>query len=121
MRATLAEAGAVDRALLDALGIRSEWLDRYPHELSGGELQRFCIARALAVRPRYLVADEVSTMLDAVTQAQIWNFLQEHVEREGTGLVFISHSPALAARIATRTVDLAVQTGRSQGPAVLAR
>ncbi|HAM14800.1 MAG TPA: ABC transporter ATP-binding protein [Eggerthellaceae bacterium] len=106
METTLAEAGEVDGALLEALGIRPEWLRRYPHELSGGELQRFCIARALATRPRYLVADEISTMLDAVTQAQIWRFLLENVDRAGMGLVFVSHSPALAARIATRTVDI---------------
>lgn len=107
MEKTLAEAGPVDRDLLEALGIRPEWLRRYPHELSGGELQRFCIARALAARPRYLVADEISTMLDAVTQAQIWAFLLEVAERDNLGLVFVSHSPALTARIATRVVDLA--------------
>ena len=73
--AKAAEAGEVPNGLLEALGIRPEWLRRYPHELSGGELQRFCIARAIASRPRYLIADEVSTMLDALTQAQIWHFL----------------------------------------------
>ena len=46
-------------------------MDRFPHELSGGELQRFCIARALAAEPRFVIADEMSTMLDALTQAQI--------------------------------------------------
>ena len=82
------------------------WLSRYPHELSGGELQRFCIARALAANPRYLVADEVSTMLDALTQAQIWRFLMDETSRRGIGLVFVSHSPALTDRIATRVVRL---------------
>lgn len=106
MRKTLAEAGEVPQQLLDDLGIRDEWLQRYPHELSGGELQRFCIARALAVRPRYLVADEISTMLDAVTQAQIWRFLVAETERQGIGLVLVSHSPALAERVATRVVRL---------------
>lgn len=106
LRDTLAEAGEVPRQLLDDLGIQDKWLSRYPHELSGGELQRFCIARALAVQPRYLVADEVSTMLDAVTQAHIWRFLVDETERRGIGLVFVSHSPALTKRIATRVVDL---------------
>lgn len=93
--------------LMEGLGIQRRWLSRFPHELSGGELQRFCLARALAARPRYLVADEISTMLDALTQAQIWGFLLDEVEREGMGLVFVSHSPALVERIATRVVDLA--------------
>lgn len=106
MRKTLAEAGEVPQQLLDDLGIRDEWLQRYPHELSGGELQRFCIARALAANPRYLVADEVSTMLDAVTQAQIWRFLVDETARRGIGVVFVSHSPALTERVATRAVRL---------------
>lgn len=108
MRDTLAEAGEVPQRLLDDLGIQKRWLARYPHELSGGELQRFCIARALAAMPRYLVADEISTMLDAVTQAQIWRFLVAEVEQRGIGLVFVSHSPALSKRIATRTVELSL-------------
>lgn len=103
---TLAEAGSIDENMLRALGIKDEWHRRFPHELSGGELQRFCIARAVAARPRYLIADEISTMLDAVTQAQIWSFLLDYVEQEGLGLVFVSHSPALTQRIATRLVDL---------------
>ena len=107
MEKTLAEAGEVPEQLLDDLGIQRKWLRRYPHELSGGELQRFCIARALAANPRYLVADEISTMLDAVTQAQIWRFLVAETERRNVGLVFVSHSPALTQRIATRVVNLA--------------
>lgn len=103
---TLAEAGPVDSSLVHGLGIREEWMSRYPHELSGGELQRFCIARALAADPAFLVADEMSTMLDALTQAQIWRFLVSEVDRRGIGLVFVSHSPALTERIATRIVVL---------------
>lgn len=117
MRATLAEAGirldargqADDprhQRILDELGIQAKWLARYPHELSGGELQRFCIARALAAQPRYLVADEISTMLDAVTQAQIWHVLLAETQAAGIGIVLVSHSPALTARVATRTVEL---------------
>ena len=113
MKATLAEGGVPDSALLDALGIRSEWMERYPHELSGGELQRFCIARAVLAKPRYLIADEISTMLDAVTQAQIWTYLLEYVEQHRVGLVFVSHSPALTERIATRVVDLTARAKRA--------
>ena len=106
MEKTLSEAGEVPDGLLEALGIRPEWLRRYPHELSGGELQRFCIARAIASRPRYLIADEVSTMLDALTQAQIWHFLLDWQADSGAGMVLVTHSPALLDRLATRVVSL---------------
>ena len=119
MERTLAEAGEVPQGLLDDLGIQEKWLTRFPHDLSGGELQRFCIARALMANPRYLVADEISTMLDAVTQAQIWRFLVTETKKRDVGLVFVSHSPALAERIATRTIDLGAAgiQPSSKGPA----
>lgn len=106
IRKTLEEAGRIPEDLLERLGVRHNWLKRYPHELSGGELQRICIARAFMTRPRYLVADEISTMLDAVTQAQIWHFILEETKRCEIGLVFVSHSEALSERIATRSLDL---------------
>lgn len=108
--ATLAEAGAGEEELArlrEALGIREAWLARFPHELSGGELQRLCIARALAARPHYLIADEVSTMLDALTQARVWQVLLDEAAARDLGLVLVSHSPALTARLATRVVNLA--------------
>ncbi len=92
--------------LSDALGIRAEWLDRFPHELSGGELMRLCIARALMARPRYLIFDEATSMLDAITQAEIWRALIGCADARGMGLVVVSHSPALISRVATRCVDL---------------
>jgi ABC-type dipeptide/oligopeptide/nickel transport system ATPase subunit len=100
-------------ALMQQLEIRDEWLNRYPHELSGGELQRFCIARALAVHPRFIIADEISTMLDAVTQARIWQVLLDACRTYGIGLVFVSHSPALMTRIATRTIQAPAPGRRS--------
>lgn len=102
MRETLEEAGLEPlpgNALLVQLGIKDEWLARLPHELSGGELQRFCIARALATEPQYLICDEISTMLDAVTQATIWHFLLSYVHEHNVGLIAVTHSSSLAAHI----------------------
>lgn len=88
------------------LGILKEWEDRYPAEVSGGELQRFCIARALGARTEILMADEITTMLDLVTQGQIWSFLLREVERRGLSLVAVSHSPELLEKICGRVIRL---------------
>ena len=106
MEDTLLEAGPLQPGLLERFGIQQKWMRRFPHELSGGELQRFCIVRALMANPRYLICDEISTMLDAVTQAQIWHALIDEADARKMGLVFVSHSPALTERIATRMVEL---------------
>lgn len=98
--------GLGEEALLEALGIRTEWLARFPRELSGGEMQRFCIARALLARPRYLICDEISTMLDALTQARIWNVVLQEVQARQLGLLVVSHSPALVRRLGAHVVPL---------------
>ena len=77
MERTLKECWEPDEELLKEMGIESEWLKRWPSELSGGELQRFCIARVLGPQTRFLVCDEITTMLDVITQAQIWELLME--------------------------------------------
>ena len=99
---TLNEAGAVEQRLLDALHIEPGWLTRYPSELSGGELQRFCLARALNPEVRFLLCDEISAMLDLVTQAQIWKFLLEEAQRRGLGMLVVSHDEALLEKVCTR-------------------
>ena len=104
LRNTLSEAWTPDAGFLDEMGIAPEWLDRYPAELSGGELQRFCVARALAPQTRFIIADEMSTMLDVITQAQIWELMLAQIERRGLGLLAVTHSPELAERISTRAV-----------------
>ena len=106
--ASIAEAGGSTDDLLERFDVREEWLSRYPSELSGGELQRLCIVRALAAEPRYLIADEMSVMLDAITQARIWRELLVEADRRTMGLVVVSHSPALTERIATRVCELGV-------------
>lgn len=107
IRDSLAEVGEVTDELLEGLGVKPAWLERFPHELSGGELQRCCIARVLALSPRFVIADESTTMLDAITQVQIWEFLMAYCERHRIGLVVVTHSDALLKRLATRVVDLA--------------
>ncbi|HIS51462.1 MAG TPA: ATP-binding cassette domain-containing protein [Candidatus Onthomonas avicola] len=106
LRETLYEAGPVPRRLLDALGIQPGWLDRYPSELSGGELQRFCLARALRPQVRYLLCDELSAMLDPITQAQLWAFLLDEARERGLGLLIVSHERALLDRLCTRRISL---------------
>ncbi len=103
---SLLEAGSLDQDLLRTLGIHEEWLSRYPRELSGGEMQRCCIARALRTRPRFLIADEISTMLDAITQVTIWEAILQYCASYDAGLIMVSHSLALSQRIATRVLDL---------------
>ena len=80
MKKVLQESGMYKEEIMNRLGIEKDWLERYPRELSGGELQRFCVARSLFVGTQMLLADEISTMLDVITQAQIWNFLIEETE-----------------------------------------
>ena len=103
---SLEEAGPVDGRLLERLHIQTPWLRRYPQELSGGELQRFCIARALGPATRYLLCDEITAMLDGITQAQIWNFLLEESRSRGIGLLVVSHNSALLQRLCGRIVSL---------------
>ncbi|MDR0380956.1 MAG: ATP-binding cassette domain-containing protein [Oscillospiraceae bacterium] len=102
---TLAEAWSPDDGFLAAMGIEKAWLDRYPAELSGGELQRFCIARALAPETRFIIADEMSTMLDVITQAQLWELLLRAASSRGLGILAVTHSERLAAHVSTRVID----------------
>ena len=106
MGEVLKEGDQVEQRIMDGLGIEPDWLNRYPSELSGGELQRFCIARALGQRTRFLLADEISTMLDLITQSQLWNFLLEEVKNREIGLLAVSHSDALLDRICTKMLRL---------------
>ncbi|MBQ6820596.1 MAG: ATP-binding cassette domain-containing protein [Clostridium sp.] len=106
LRKVLEESGKLQEDMLDAFGIENAWLDRFPKELSGGELQRFCVARALLSGADYLICDEISTMLDVITQAQIWNIVLEEAEKQNMGIITVTHNRHLAQRIATRIIDL---------------
>lgn len=97
MRKVLDEGDRIDGRILRGLGIEEDWCDRYPQELSGGELQRFCIARAIGAGTRFLIADEISAMLDLITQSQIWTFLLKELREREIGLLVISHDSRLVS------------------------
>lgn len=102
---TVLEAGdQVNESIVKGLGIEEDWKNRFPSELSGGEMQRFCIARSLGERTKILLADEISTMLDLITQSQIWNFLLEETERRKISMVVVSHDDKLLEKVCTRVV-----------------
>ncbi|MCC5466925.1 ATP-binding cassette domain-containing protein [Pelosinus sp. Bkl1] len=109
MKDIIAEGDEIEDRIIDGLGIERDWFHRFPGELSGGELQRFCIARALGKRTKFLIADEISTMLDLITQSQIWNYLLTEVAERKIGLIVVTHSNPLMERIATRRVVLDTQ------------
>lgn len=106
MKRVLEEAGAIDTVLLERLGIEMSWLSRWPNELSGGELQRFSVARALMAEPIFLIADEMTTMLDAITQAQIWQVVIDIAREREMGVIVISHDTHLVDRLCDRVVEL---------------
>ncbi|MBP2080001.1 ABC transporter ATP-binding protein [Oceanobacillus polygoni] len=106
MHKSLHEGWKPDQALLDTFGIEREWLTRWPGELSGGELQRFCVLRALGPETRFLIADEMTTMLDAITQAQIWHAVLEISRKRNMGIVVISHEAKLIERLCDRVIEL---------------
>lgn len=106
IRDSVNEGWQVDPELLYRLGIEKSWMDRWPNELSGGELQRFCVARALSPDTRFIIADEMTTMLDAITQAQIWEVVLALAKERNMGILLVSHEEKLIQRICERVIDL---------------
>ena len=94
--------------LLEEVALGSEHLERYPHQFSGGQRQRLCIARALSVRPRLIIADEPVSALDVSIAKQVTELLQELQQRLGLSLLFITHDVAVVERVSHR---LAVMLG----------
>lgn len=107
MKDILSEGDNVPQQILDSFGIKKSWLNRWPNELSGGELQRFALARALGPKTKYLIADEITTMLDAITQAQIWNTILNVVKETNIGVLVVSHEKTLIKRLCHRVIYLA--------------
>lgn len=87
-------------------GLTDELLDRHPSEVSDGQLQRACVARALALQPDLLVCDEATAMLDAATTASIVHVIRSETTTRGLGVLTITHDTELAAVWADRTVRL---------------
>ena len=106
--ANRADAEAQARKMLDRVGLPAAKfpLSRYPHELSGGQRQRVVIAIACALKPKLLIADEPTTALDVVLQAQILDLLRDLVDENRMGLLLISHDLAVVTEMADRITIL---------------
>ena len=97
--------GRIDEAL-DQVGLPRNFRSRYPHELSGGQRQRVGIARAIALKPEFILADEIVSGLDVSSQAQVLNVLGDLVRQLGLTLAFISHDLSVIRRLCDRVMVL---------------
>lgn len=106
MHEVLEESWDVPDDLLEDFGIQKSWLNRWPAELSGGELQRFSVLRSLNPKTKFLIADEMTTMLDAITQVQIFESVLKIVKERNMGLLVVSHDRDLMDIICDEVIYL---------------
>ena len=99
MEQVLKESWDVSDDLLNEFGIQKSWLTRFPQELSGGELQRFSVLRSLNPNTKFLIADEMTTMIDAITQVQILDSVLKIVKQRNMGFLLVSHDMDLVDTI----------------------
>ncbi|WP_406536239.1 ABC transporter ATP-binding protein [Methanobrevibacter sp.] len=106
MADVLGESWEVPDDLLEDFGIQKSWFTRFPQELSGGELQRFSVLRALNPKTKFLIADEMTTMLDAITQVQIIDSVLKIVKDRNMGFMLVSHDMDLVNTICDEVIYL---------------
>ena len=106
MADVLSESWEVPDNLLEDFGIQKSWFTRFPQELSGGELQRFSVLRALNPKTKFLIADEMTTMLDAITQVQILDSVLKIVKDRNMGFLLVSHDMDLVNTICDDVIYL---------------
>lgn len=101
---------------LEEVGLPPDVINRYPHEFSGGQRQRICVARAVAMRPKFVVCDEAVSALDVTIQAQVIDLLMDLREKFGLSYLFISHDLSVVKRICDRTVVMRHGQVEEAGP-----
>ncbi|MER5724795.1 ATP-binding cassette domain-containing protein [Streptomyces sp. NPDC002418] len=101
--------------LAPSVGLTPDLLDRRPHEVSDGQLQRACLARALLLRPRWLICDEMTAILDASTTAALVAAVEEYRSATGAGLLAVGHDQVLLGRWCDRTVSWEKLTSTEPG------
>jgi oligopeptide/dipeptide ABC transporter ATP-binding protein len=105
-------------ALLDMVGLSSDFADRYPHQLSGGQARRVSVARALALEPELLIADEPTAGLDVSIQGEVLNLLTELQKKMGLGILIITHNLNIVRHVADRMAIMYLGRFIEQGEAV---